>query len=290
MWPELINGLVLYFGVIVIMLLQTRFQPVRETPWLFGIMTVLLPVWLYFRFNHHDPDTLVFTTWYVLAVYVIFMTFHSSRNASPVLNETYILTYTLLFWYVFISSIIETGFNPWWLLVPAIGIVPTFVILKASFQHKKLSELEKLILIYWFLFTVVFNYVDQFFLGHVHPALTSHAVSFEHISALLFTATQLYFIGTAAALFLGSLPLFRFGKHTTWKEAVKNAHEVRGNKLNAFVDFQAHPILSMTVIVCSILVFFLDYAFGLRAYVMLLYFFVFPLVFFYLKWSPENKQ
>jgi hypothetical protein len=79
-------------------------------------------------------------------------------------------------------------------------------------------------------------------------------------------------------------------KNTSWSEAVRECAEIRKHKLDNYIECQISLTESLSIIAVSGLLFYLDYKFNFRQYLIAFYTLVFPLLFFYFKWTPISNM
>lgn len=288
--PVLINCIILYALVILFSLLQTRLKILTDSPLTFFAMIFILPLLIYAKAASKGISSWTALTGFEIFGYTLIWSYINAKFLVPKINEGYILAYTLFHWYLLADTIAVKGFNHWMIFAVVISIVPTFLVLKASFEYKVLSQTQKTVLYYWFLFTVTFTYIDQAALKIITPIIALEKVDFASTAYICFTAVQLYFISTTFSLLFVGIPLFHMNKNTTWSEAVKECAEIRKHKLDNYIEYQISLTESLSIIAASGLLFYLDYEFNFRLYLIAFYTLVFPLLFFYFKWTPLSNM
>jgi hypothetical protein len=288
--PVIINCIFLYLLVILFSLLQTRFKLITDSPLTFFLLLFLTPLIIYGKAASRGIDTWTELTGFEIFGYTLIWSFINARFLVPKINEGYILAYTLFHWYLLADTISMKGFNYWMIFVVAISVVPTILVIKASFEHKILSQTEKTVLYYWFLFTVIFTYIDQAALKIITPIIALETVDFASTAYVCFTAVQLYFISTTFSLLFVGIPLFHMDKNRGWSEAVRECAEIRKHKLDNYIEYQISLTATLSIIAVSGLLFYLDYKFNFRQYLIAFYTLAFPLLFFYFKWTPSMNM
>ncbi|MFY8021342.1 MAG: hypothetical protein ACOVP1_09100 [Bacteroidia bacterium] len=226
--------------------------------------------------------------------WTLILSYMNPKRIVPRINEGYIYAYTLFHWYLLIETIANKGPGFWLSLVFAISIYPTFLIVKSALEHKKLSYRNKLILYYWFLFAIVFTYIDQVSLNIIKPILELYEVNFMTTIYVLITGVQLYFISTSFSLLFVGIPIFHLDKSSNnwkvkWAQAMKDWKDIVNHKLGNFVEYQISLVQFFYITMISAGLFYLDYSFNIRLYLIFFYTVVFPLIFFYLKYTPEDN-
>jgi hypothetical protein len=176
--PVLINCILLYALVILFSLLQTRFKLITDSPLTFFLLLFLVPLIIFGKASARHIDTWTELTGFEIFGYTLVWSYINAKFLVPKINEGYILAYTLFHWYLLADTIAVKGFNNWMIFVVVISIVPTLLVLKASFEHKILSQTQKTVLYYWFLFTVTFTYIDQAALKIITPIIALETVDF----------------------------------------------------------------------------------------------------------------
>jgi hypothetical protein len=282
-----INCTLLYVLVIVFSLFQTRFKLITDSPITFFIFIFLFPIIIYWKAVAKGINTWTELTGFEIFAYTLIWSFINAKFLVPRINEGYILAYTLFHWYLLADTISLKGFNFWMIFVLTISIIPTILVFKASFEHKMLSQKQKIILYYWFLFTIIFTYIDQAALKIITPIIAMESVDFASTAYICITAVQLYFISTTLSLLFVGMPFFHVSNSTPWKQAVKECAEIRKHKLDNYIEYQISMTTSLSIIVVSGLLFYLDYEYNFRSYLIAFYTLVLPLIFFYFKWTPN---
>ena len=89
-------------------------------------------------------------------------------------------------------------------------------------------------------------------------------------------------------LFVG-IPFFHMSNTTKWSEAVKECAEIRKHKMDNYIEYQISLMASISIIAVSGLLFYLDFKFNFRQYLIAFYTLIFPLLFFYIKWTPKSN-
>lgn len=287
--PVLINCILLYTLVIIFSLLQTRFKLITDSPLTFFLLLFLVPLIIFGKASARGVETWTELTGFEIFGYTLIWTFINAMFLVPKINEGYILAYTLFHWYLMVDTIFVEGFNDWMVFLVVISVVPTVLVLKASFEHKILSQTQKTVLYYWFLFAVIFTYIDQAALKIITPIIALETVDFASITYVFFTAVQLYFISTTLSLLFVGIPLFHMNRSTSWSEAVRECAEIRKHKLDNYVEYQISLTASLSIFAVSGLLFYIDYKFNFRQYLIAFYTLFFPLLFFYFKWTPTSN-
>lgn len=206
--PVVFNCVLLYVLVIVLSIIQSRFRIIKDNPVSFFLLLILVPLIVFGK-------AAKLNTWTALTGAEIFgwtlmLSFLNPKSIVPKINEGYIYAYTLFQWYLLIDAIILKGFTIILLLVILISIYPTFLIIKASLEKRKLKRKNKMILYYWFLFAISFTYVDQVALDIITPIVAISQINQFTTVYVVFTAIQLYYISTVFSLLFVGIPFFSF--------------------------------------------------------------------------------
>ncbi len=287
--PVVFNCVLLFVLVIFMSLLQSRFRIAKDNPVSFTLLVLIIPVLVFVKAAAKGINTWTAITGLEIFIYTVMISYLNIKRVLPKINEGYIYAYTLLHWYFLIENISAIGFNFWIISVLAISAYPTLLLVKNLFLHKRLNTIDKAILFYWFIITVTFTYIDQVALHIIEPVLTVDEISITSVFIMLFSAIQLYFISMVFTwLFLG-IPLFHGGRGDSWAVKMKEWKDVLKHKLNSYVEYQVSPQIVVFITVISVLLFYLDFQYNLRAELMCLYTILFPIVFFYLKASPNDN-
>lgn len=238
-------------------------------------------------------------TWVELTSFEVFaftlmMAYLSTKNILPKVNEGYIYAYTLFHWYLLADTINIAGLNFWLIIVMIISVYPTYLIIKSSFEHKVLERKNKIILYYWFLFTIAFTYVDQVALDIIEPVLQLTKINFANAIVVFISATQVYFISTVLSLLFVAIPIFHLDRssrsfNVRWKEAKEECREILDHKLDNYIEYQVSTMQVFNITVFSGILFWIDTISDFRPYLIFIYTVVMPLVFFYFKWTPEKN-
>jgi hypothetical protein len=226
-------------------------------------------------------------TGFEILAYTLVWSYINAKFLVPKINEGYILAYTLFHWYLLADTISVEGFGGWLIVIAAISVVPTFLVFKAAFEHSFLNETQKVVLYYWFLFTITFTFIDQVALHIITPIIAYDTVGFSSITYVCFAAIQLYFVSTIFSLLFVGIPFFHIDRNTSWEEALRECANIRKHKLDNYIEYQISLRYSLLIIIVSCFLFYLDYKFKFRQYLIAFYTFIFPLIFFYFKWTPE---
>jgi hypothetical protein len=226
--------------------------------------------------------------------YTLFVAYLNAKSILPKINEGYIYAYTLFHWYLLYDTINLKGFNTFLVIILLISIYPTFLIIKSSFEFKVLKPTSKIVLYYWFLFTIAFTYIDQVALEIVDPILALSSLSFKNTMVVLLSAVQLYFISTVLSLLFVGVPFFHLDRSSDsfsmrWKKAMKDWREILTHKLDNFIEYQINIVHVIYITICSLFLFYFDTVGQLRQVLIFIYNVVLPVVFFYFKWSPEKN-
>ncbi len=287
--PVIINCLFLYLTVIILSLLQSRFRIYKDNPVSFVIMLLVVPLMVFGKSK--GIKTWTGLTGMQIFGYTLVLSLMSARRILPKLNEGYIYAYTLLHWYLLIELFKIKGIGFWDCFVSLVSIYPTYLIIKAVFEYKLLSRRHKMILYYWFLFTVAFTFIDQFALEILTPILTLREVSFENYIIIFFSAIQLYFISTIFGLIFTAIPLFHLDRNSEkfkvrWRKAMREWRKLLNSQLDDFIEYQINYVQLFYITILTSILFYLDNVSNFRQGLIFTYTVVLPIVFFYLKWTP----
>lgn len=231
-------------------------------------------------------------TGFEIWVWTLVLAYFNPKRIVPRINEGYIYAYTLFHWYLLVDTIMTNGLGFWLGLVLIISVYPTIRIVKSSLEHKKLSYWNKLILYYWFLFAITFTYIDQVSLDIIQPILALYEINFATTTYVLITAVQLYFIATSFSLLFVGIPIFHLDRSwdswkVRWARAKQEWKETVNHKLGNFVEYQISFIQFFYITFISGVLFCLDNAYNFRLYLIFFYTVIFPLIFFYIKYTPD---
>lgn len=290
--PVLFNCILLYLTVVALSLLQSRFKLVKDNPILFFIMLILTPILIFSKAAKLKTWTSI--TGAEIFGWTLILAYFNPKRIVPSVNEGYIYAYTLFHWYLLLDTIALNGIQLITTIVLIISVYPTYIITKAGLEHKKLTYRHKLILYYWFLFAIIFTYLDQVSLDIIQPIFALYEVNFGTTTYVIITAVQLYFISTSLSLLFVGVPFFHLEKSSNswkvrWANALRDWKQIVNHKLGNFIEFQISPIQFLYITLISIGLFYLDHLYNFRLYLIFFYTVVFPVVFFYLKYSPEEN-
>jgi hypothetical protein len=290
--PVLFNCVLLYLTVVLLSLLQSRFRIIKDDPWVFCFLVVLTPLVMLGKSAKLKTWTSI--TGFEIFGWTLVLSYFNPKRIVPRINEGYIFAYTLFHWYLLVDTISAKGLGFWLGLVLAISVYPTILIIKSALEHKKLSYQEKLTLYYWFLFAIIFTYIDQVSLDIIQPILALYEVNFATTTYVLITAVQLYFIATSFSLLFVGIPVFHLDRSgrsfkTRWAEAMRDWKETVTHKLGNFVEYQISFVQFFYITIISAGLFYLDNAYNFRLYLIFFYTVIFPIIFFYIKYTPDTN-
>lgn len=290
--PIIINCILLYLTVIILSLLQSRFRIYKDNPISFILMLFIVPIMVFGKSK--GIKTWTGLTGMQIFGYSLVVGLMSARRVLPKLNEGYIYAYTLLHWYLLIELFRIKGIGFWDSFVLIVSIYPTFLIVKAVFQHRLLSRVDKMILYYWFLFIVAFTFIDQFALKILTPVLTLREISFVNTIIIFFSAVQLYFICTIFSLIFIAIPFFHLDRgsepfKTRWQNAMREWRKLLNKKLEDYIEYQINFVQFFYITIFSIVLFFIDSVSNFRQELIFIYTVILPIIFFYLKLMPSKN-
>lgn len=290
--PIFFNCLLLYLSVIFISLLQSRFKLIKDDPVTYFILLLIVPFIVLGKAK--SVKTWTGLTAFEVFGYTLVMAYMNAKRIVPKVNEGYIYAYSLFHWYLLYDTIILKGFNFLTILVLGISIYPTFLILRSSFEHKILSRRNKIILYYWFLFTIVFTYLDQVALEIVQPVFELREINFTNTIIVLYSAIPLYFVATTFALLFVGIPAVHLDRSSRsfkerWSEAMEEWRQIVSHKLENYVEYQINFVQVFFLTVSSAILFYVDYMQNIRQFLIFIYTVLIPLVFFYLKVTPKSN-
>ncbi len=290
--PVAFNCIFLYITVVILSLLQSKFRIYKDDPFSFIIYLILTPIVVFGKAGKIGTWTGI--TGFEIFAWTLILAFMNPKSIVPRINEGYIYAYTLFHWYLLSRTIEQKGFTYLLIFLSAISIYPTLLICKSALEHKKLSFRNKLTLYYWFLFAIVFTYIDQVALDIIEPILAVHKINAITILYILITAIQLYFISTSFSLIFVGIPFFHLDKSwdsfkVRWKRAKEEWRETVSHKLDNYIEYQISKSQFFLITVISFFLFTLDYYYNCRLILILFYTVIFPIVFFYVKWTPEEN-
>lgn len=290
--PVVFNCAFLYLTVILLSLVQSRFRLIKDNPWMYLLVVLITPFLVLGKAKG-------IKTWTDLTAaeifgYTLVIAYMNVKRILPKINEGYIFAYSLFHWYLLYDTIVLKGLNFWTVLVLMISIYPTYLIIKSAFEHKALSKPNKILLYYWFLFTIIFTYLDQVALDIITPVLTLVNINFESTFIVLFSAVQLYFISTVLSLAFVGVPVFHLDRSSSawrirWKRAMDDWREILNHKLDGYIEYQINTIQVFYIVVISGVLFYIDAIGNFRHILIFIYTVVIPLGFFYIKWSPNSN-
>jgi hypothetical protein len=149
-------------------------------------------------------------------------------------------------------------------------------------------------LYYWFLFAISFTYIDQVSLDIIQPILALNQVNVESTTYVLVTAVQLYFIATSFSLLFVGIPVFHLPNNSApfkerWAQAICDWKDILFHKLGNFVEYQISFAQFVYITLLSAVLFYCDYTYDFRLYLIFFYTVIFPIIFFYIKYSPDTN-
>jgi hypothetical protein len=111
---------------------------------------------------------------------------------------------------------------------------------------------------------------------------------------VFFSAVQLYFISTVLSLIFVGIPFFHLSKgsesfRVRWQQAKEDCREILAHKLDNYIEYQINPVQVFYITVFSAVLFYIDYVEGIRPHLIFIYTVLFPLFFFYFKWTPGKN-
>lgn len=288
--PVVFNCILLYVLVVVLSVIQSRFRIIKDNPISFFILLILVPVLVLGKAARLDTWTEV--TGAEIFGWTLMLSFLNPKSIVPRINEGYIYAYTLFHWYLLIDTLILKGFTILLVLVIFISVYPTFLIINASLEKRKLEYKNKLILYYWFLFAIFFTYADQVALDIITPIVALAQINQFTTVYVVFTAIQLYYISTVFSLIFVGIPFFHLDRSgesfkKRWADAMKDWKKVVAHKLSNYIEYQISPTQFFFITLLSGILFYADYRYKIRPVLIIIYTFLFPIVFFYFKLTPN---
>lgn len=290
--PVIFNCVLLYLTVILLSLAQSRLRLLKDDPLTYVLLLVFVPFFVLGKAK--GIKTWTELTGFEIFGYTIVMAYINAKRILPKVNEAYIFAYTLFHWYLLVDTANLKGVNFWVAVVLVISVYPTYLIVKSAFEHKKLDGRSKIILYYWFLFTIVFTYIDQVALDIVTPITTLTTISFSNSMVVLVSAIQLYFISTILSLLFVGIPFFHLSRSSNsfkvrWRSAMEDWREILTHKLDNYIEYQVSTVQVVYITIFSAILFYIDVVEGIRAILIFVYTVLLPLVFFYLKMTPKSN-
>jgi hypothetical protein len=290
--PIVFNCIFLYLAVIALSLIQSRFRLVKDNPIEYLMLLLIGPFIVLGKAK--GIKTWTGLTGMEIFGYTLFITFLNPKRILPRINEGYIYAYTLFHWYLLFDTFLLKGLNFWTGLVLVLSVYPTYLIIRSSFESKKLIQRDKIILYYWFLFTIAFTYADQVALDLIEPVVALDDISIRSSSIVMFSAVQLYFVSTMLSLLFVGIPFFHLDRtsdtwNIRWKRVMDEWGEVLKHKLDSYVEYQINFAQVVYVTLMSAVLFYIDRVENFRQVLIFCYTVVFPLVFFYLRWTPKTN-
>lgn len=291
--PIIFNCFLLYLFVILLSLLQSRFRILKDDPATYIILLVVMPFLILGKAK--GIKTWTELTSFEIVGYTLMISYLNAKRLLPKINEGFIYAYTLLHWYLLFDAMNRVGGNFWNVAVAVISIYPTILILKSAYEHRRLAQREKIILCYWFLFTVFYCYISQVAQSIIRPVLTAPDISLLSTSIIFLSAIQLYFIAIVFCLLFLAIPLFHLEKGSEsfkvrWKAAMKDWRALLNHKLDHYIEYQINYIQILYITCGSLFLFYIDASYPfMRSYTLMIYTIVLPLVYFYFKAVPEEN-
>lgn len=290
--PVVFNCVLLYALVVLLSVIQSRFRIVKDNPVTFFILLILVPILLLGKAAKLETYTSI--TGFEIWGWTLVLAYLNPKRIVPRINEGYIYAYTLFHWYLLIDTIRTEGLTWIITIVLLISVYPTFLILKASLENRKLEYKHKMILYYWFLFAIFFTYIDQVALDIIQPIAALSEINVMTTLYITTTAVQLYFIATTFSLLFIGIPIFHLDRsgdsfNQRWIKAKREWRNIVNIKLANYIEYQISFIQFLYISVISAVLFFIDATTDFRIYLILIYTLVFPGVFFYIKWTPEEN-
>lgn len=293
--PIIFNCFLLYIFIVILSLLQSRLRLFKDDPVTYIILLVVMPFLVLGKAK--GIKTWTDLTLYEIVAYTLVISYLNAKRLLPKINEGFIYAYTLLHWYLLFDAMNRVGGNFWNILVAVISIFPTILILKSAYEHKRLVQREKIILCYWFLFTVFYCYISQVAQSIIKPVLTAPDISVLSTLIIFLSAIQLYFIAIVFCLLFLAIPLFHLEKGSEsfsvrWKKAMKDWRRLLNHKLDHYIEYQINYIQILYITCSSLFLFYIDASYAsMRPYTLMIYTIVLPLVYFYFKAVPgENLE
>lgn len=290
--PVALNCILLYVLVVILSLFQSKFKIYKDEPMIFLLCLILTPILVFAKAGKIGTWTGI--TGFEIFGWTLILAYMNPKRIVPRVNEGYIYAYTLFHWYLLVRTIEEKGFTYLLIFISLVSIYPTFLICKSSLEHKILNYRNKLTLYYWFLFTITFTYIEQVALDIIKPILAFYEVNLVNTIFILITALQLYFIATSFSLLFVGVPIFHLDKSVDsfserWKRAKSDWRVTVSHKLGNYIEYQINKSQFILITLISGFLFMLDYEYDYRFLLILCYTVLFPLVFFYIKWTPEKN-
>lgn len=293
MHPTIYYSIFIYVTVVILSVLQSRFKIITDEPITFCICLILAPLIGFMKVK--GPITYTAFTGMEILMWTMVLAYFNPKRIVPRINEGYIYAYTLFHWYLLIDTILREGIGFWITVVILISVFPTYLIIKSALENRRLEYKEKIILYYWFLFAIVFTYVDQVALDIITPVLEMYEVNPMNTAYAVFSAVQLYFIATCISLIFVGIPVFHLDKSSDsfkvrWARALNDCREVRRHKLGNYVEYQISIVGFALISLVSAVLFYIDYVNPeFRVYLNFIYVVAFPMLFFYLKYTPKEN-
>lgn len=290
--PVIFNCVLLYILVVGLSVVQSRFKIVKDSPLTFVLLLIFTPILVIGkakgRMSWAELTGMEIWAW------TLMIALFNARHMLPRINEGFIYAYTLFHWYLLIEAIDVKGFNLLLGTITGISVYPTFLIIKSAFEHKRLEATDKIILFYWFLFTISFTYIDQVALNVIRPILAMVEISGRSILYVVFTAVQLYFIAASFTLLMAGIPVFHMERSgdsfsVRWKKAMASWRKLLRHKLDNYIEYQISTLQVVYITAGSLVLFYLDANYQFRPYMIAIYTVVLPLIFFYFQSVPEEN-
>jgi len=290
--PVIVNCVILYLIVIFLSLIQSRFRLIKDDPFTYFLLLIIMPFLILGKAK--GIKTWTGLTAFEIFGYTLIIAYFNAKRILPRINEGYIFAYTLFHWYLLYDTITIKGLNFWTVFVLIISVYPTYLIIRSSFEHKMLKQRNKIILYYWFLFTIGFTYADQVALDIVKPVTALTNIEVRNTMFLLFSAVQLYFISTILSLLFVGIPVFHFDRSSDsfkvrWERAKDEWREILTHKLDNYIEYQINLVQVVYIALLSGILFYIDAVENFRHILIFIYTVLFPVVFFYFKWTPKSN-
>lgn len=195
------------------------------------------------RVDYYTPEdfiTVVIFTFTILffAVYI--------RDFLIKINELILLSFTLIFWYVFL---LKFQFN---LFLTIFALVPTIGVIYSSFTKNQLSNRRKLVFYLWFLIIDIFLIASYFIRGSLYSFIFGQEVGKISLIDSFFTGASFLYLSCNIWCFFLLFPMSRGARSfrmdpvkLTIQEVVRNARPV----IDKYSNEQVKPLHSLILII-----------------------------------------
>jgi Na+/H+ antiporter NhaC len=129
----------------------------------------------------------------------------------------------------------------------------------------------------------------------IKPLLTDYEITLKSTLLIFLSAVQLYFISTVLSLLFVGIPIFHMDRTSQplkvrWARAMKDWRKLLKCKLDNYIEYQINTIQVVYITITSGFLFLIDASYaGARAFSIIIYTIILPLIYFYFKEVPEQN-